>query len=169
MIVVVCVEGVLSEPGLPLSEAGPTLFGRRLYTTLHNSGESLCFISHTSNREMVREWLLREGFSDYVKLVTNDDGVDDPVRWKVGQVQSLVARGQHIMYVVDHDHRIVPSLSEVGVPTMLVVHPWGDPGRPFEDVPASYRSWDSLVDTIETESLRRAEVRQRRRDTTGEP
>ena len=168
MIVVLSVEDVLSEPGVPLSAAGPTLFGRRLYTTLHNSGESLCLISHSQNRDLVREWLLREGFSDYVKLVTRDDTDQPPDLWKVDQVRALVAHGQHIMYFVDHDPVVVPAMAEIGVPVMLVVHPWGDPGRQFADAEVVYRSWDSLVDTIETESLKRAEIRRKRRETTGE-
>jgi hypothetical protein len=169
VIVVLCVEDVLSEPGVPLSESGPTLFGRRLYTTLHNSGESLCIVSHNQNRDLVREWLLREGFSDYVRLVTRDEDPEtDPARWKVAQVRSMVAAGQHIMYLVDHDPRTVPAMAETGVPVLLVVHPWGDPGRTSSAEEVPYRPWDSLVDTIETESLRRAEIRRRRRETTGD-
>ena len=168
MIVVLCVEGVVSEPGVPLAEAGPTLFGRRLYTTLYNAGESLVIISTDENRQMVKEWLLREGFADYVKLIVkeDDDAPDD--LWKANTIRKIVSAGQHIMYVVDVDPASVPVCASLGVPALLTVHPWGEPGRRSDAEDLTYRSWDIRVDTIQRESLRYAESRQKRKEQGNE-
>lgn len=168
MIVVLSIEGVLSEPGLPLSTAGPTLFGRRLYTTLHSAGESLVMLSTDQNRELVQDWLLREGFADYVKLLTREDSDLSPADWKLGCIKTIISHGQHIMYFVDNSPEIVSPVANLGIPMMLAVHSWNDPGRRDDDEEATYRSWDDLVGSIEAESLRRAKMKKRRRELTGE-
>ena len=164
MIVVLVVEDVVSEVGVPLHEAGPTLFGRRLYTTLHNGGESLVIVSSDLNRQMVKEWLLREGFADYVRLITRDDPGVTPAAWKVSVVHGLVASGHHISYMIDKDPRVLGKVSEMGVPTLLALHAMDSPGR-MSDADFAYESWDTLVGTIEAESLRRAEQRRRARES----
>ena len=164
MVVVLVVEDVVSEVGVPLHEAGPTLFGRRLYTTLHSAGESIIVLSSDLNRQMVKEWLLREGFGDYVRLVTREDVGVTPAAWKVSVVQGLVSAGHHISYMVDKDPRVLAKVSEMGVPALLALHAMDSPGR-LSDGEVVYESWDTLVDSIETESLRRAEQRRKARES----
>lgn len=164
MIVVLCLEEVLSEVGVPLQEAGPTLFGRRIYTTLFNSGESIVMLSTSGSRKMVKEWLLKEGFSDYVKLLVNEDGAP-PTDWKVDSVHRLVAQGHHVAYMVDHDPSVLSAVSHLGIPVLLALHATDNPGRMSDHT--TYRSWDSLVDTIEAQSLRQAELRRQRMKDEG--
>jgi hypothetical protein len=164
VIVVLAIEEVVSEVGVPLHEAGPTLFGRRLYTTLHNAGESVVMLSSDTNRSLVQEWLLREGFADYVKLLTRDDPTMDQAVWKIQSVHGLVSAGHHISYMVDKDPRVLAKVSEMGVPTLLALHAMDSPGR-LHDGDMAYESWDTLVGSIEAESLRRAEQRRRARES----
>lgn len=164
MIVVLCVEEVLSEGGVALQEAGPTLFGRRIYTTLFNSGESIVMLSTSGNRKMVKEWLLKEGFSDYVKLLVNEEGAPSS-EWKVDSVHNLVAQGHHVAYMVDHDPSTLSAVSRLGIPVLLALHATDSPGRLSDHV--SYKSWDSIVDTIEAQSLRQAELRRQRMKDEG--
>lgn len=161
MIVVVSVEDVLSEVGVPLHEAGPTLFGRRLYTTLHNAGESLVLLSTDQHGGMVKEWLLREGFSDYVKLLVRGDALLSPSAWKAEQVQKLVSAGHHVSYMVDNDPAVLSAATRLGIPVLLALHAVDSPGRMSEE-DGTYRSWGDVVDTIQAESLKQAEARRRR-------
>lgn len=163
MIVVLCVEEVLSEVGVPLHESGPTLFGRRLFTTLQSAGESLVVLSTDYNRDLVKEWLLREGFDNYVKLLVREDSLLSPTAWKIDAVQRLLAAGQHISYMVDRDPSVLSAVVRMGVPALLALHAVGSPGRlPHDTHEVPYRSWGTVVDTIQEESLKQAEARRKR-------
>ena len=167
MIVVLCVEGVLSEAGLPLHEAGPTLFGRRLYTTLRAATESIFMVSENQNRQLVKDWLLKENFDDYVRLIVRDDTDDLPVPWKIGVVNQIVAQGHHVSYMVDREPSVLSAAASLGIPSLLAVHALDAPGRVPRNE-SSYQDWATLVDTIEGKALRQAELRRQRREAGNE-
>jgi hypothetical protein len=167
VIVVLCVEGVLSEVGVPLHEAGPTLFGRRLYTTLRAATESIFMVSTDTNRQMVKEWLLRENFDDYVRLVVRDDSDLPPVPWKIEVVNKIVAQGHHVSYMVDREPSVLTASVGLGIPSLLAMHAMDAPGRVSRN-DSSYKDWGSLVDTMEDQALRQAELRRQRRESGNE-
>lgn len=161
MITVVCIDGVLSEENLPLLQAGPTITGKRIYEYLRGANSAIVLLTPNRNSEGVKAWLMREGFGEYIRLLTREESSAEPGEWKVEALKDLIAAGQHIAFYVDSDPLVTGPIASLGIPYLLVVHPWGKPGR-MDSLELPYKTWGALVDTIEEESLRQAALRKER-------
>ena len=158
--VVIVIEGVLAETGSDLMQCSPLQSGRLLYESLRDRNLDVILLSANRNQQQVENWLTREGFYGHVLLKTAADSIYNGDEFKVAVLGRLLADQHFIAFVVESDPAMLTTLvSEVGVNTLLFVPAHERPGR---KVTVPYRPWDSLVESLQVESLERAKLAESR-------
>lgn len=162
MFVVIDVDTALAEEGIDLRNAGQSSQARLLYEHLRGNKTALIMFSAERDKEVVKLWLMREGFGDYVSLYTRTESVLEPEEWKVQQLKDLIAEGRHLSFFLSGDSRIAGEVAALGVTQLIVVPGNPVPGRKASvDVP--YKTWDHLTDIIEDTHLRKAKLKEKTR------
>lgn len=156
MLCVLSVEGFLAEPGSDIRKLGPSSLGKEIFSALKASGTAIALLSTSEKESVVKDWLTREGFSGYSLLLTAENSVPQGLDFKIDSLKNLLSGGHYIGFYLDSDPDMLrPLSSELGIPVLLSVLPWAKPGRSV-DLP--YQPWDSLVETIHDERLKRARL-----------
>lgn len=155
MIVGMMIDGVLSDVELPNATVNPDAL--RLYHALADGGVAFYLFSTSLNEAMVRDWLLREGFTRWAKLITMEQSIiDEPNDWKVYTFQEFLGANIRPTLYIDWNVEAVRAISDLGFPTMLWV--------PANETPAGrddYTPWNILTETIDTRRLKTAEKQRR--------
>lgn len=160
MFVVIDIDTALAEEGIDLRNAGQSSHGKLLYEHMRGNKTSLVMLSAEREKEMVKLWLMREGFGDYVSLYTRTESVLEPNEWKIQQLKDLIAEGRHISFFISGDSRLAGSVSAIGITQLIVVPGNPVPGRKATiDVP--YKTWDHLTDIIEDTQIRKAKLKEK--------
>lgn len=160
MITVINIEGTLSEEGANLLECSPLQSGRILYESFRDKDLDVVLMSTSRRHDDVVTWLTREGFHGHIMLKTATDSIYNGDEFKKNTVELLLADQHFIAFVVDADPNMLTTyVTEVGVPVLLFVPAYEKPGR---KVTVPYRPWDSLVETLQVESLERAKLAESR-------
>jgi hypothetical protein len=154
------VEGVLSllDDVEALRGAVPLTEGQALYSILVASGAPITLVSAQRSRVDVENWLALEGFTRWVQLRERGNS---PLGWydyKLSVVSELLAIGRNLQLYVDTDPVAIAAVTDLGVPSILLVPPGNRVGRLIDTQEQSYEPWSRLVDTIETRSQARANL-----------
>ncbi len=156
------VEGLLCSAEVPITNAPPMEIGQAMYTLAQALDVPLVLISEQRVRAEVENWLVREGFLRWSKLLHRDTFPGTPLEFKVSVVNQMASQNQRIRFYVDADPTSVATIVGLGVQSLLAVAPGHQIGRlNVGDGPDSmYRPWDTLVQEIETSHRRRSELTQ---------
>lgn len=163
MIVVINIEGVLSGIGpSDLMQCSPLQSGRMLYESFRDKSLDVVLMSTSREHSTVETWLTREGFHGHVMLKTATDSVYNGDEFKQNTIEVLLSEQHFISFVVDSDPQMLTTyVSEIGVPALLFVPSYEKVGR---KVSVPYRPWDTLVESLQVESLERARLAERQTD-----
>lgn len=126
---------------------------RRLWGALFAgyNGKMAVLATGITNTPIFLEWLKREGYKASTVDITEDDHVDAVVE----RVMAFNAVYGKIHWYVDVDPLNVAKVAHIGVPTLLLTVP--DTIRPEWSEEKVIKSWDVLVEEIETQALAKAE------------
>lgn len=157
-LVVMSVEGVLSDPVLPsmgLINTEASLSGRNLYLALKDT-VSIVMVSAEPDADVVKAWLIREHFGKYAGVhpfIPGEGlGVD---AWKVKKVSDLIGIGHNISFYIDSSIEAIRGVLDVGVTGILVARSGELPGRAEQE----YQSWYDLTESLDRhEALRAARI-----------
>jgi hypothetical protein len=164
VIVVINIEGVLAEVGEDLMQCSPLQSGRMLFESFRDKRLDVVLMSTSRRHDKVETWLTREGFHGHIQLLTATDSVYNGDEFKQNVIEQLLGAQHFIAFVIDSDPNILTTyVSEIGVPALLFVPSYERPGK----VTVPYRPWDSLVESLEVESLERARLAESRQGTDG--
>ncbi len=149
--VAIVVDGVLRAP----NDNAAIMSGALLYHSLVKS-HNVTLIVDSMAKSQVQYWLRMNGMVDHSGEVYYEvgDPEDAPERRKI-QVRKIKQHGA-LAFVVESDTEVAEALHEIGVPTMLYVHPkymLPDHRPGFEEV---VTPWNSLVATVRKEKEMRA-------------
>ena len=162
-MIVLPLEGVLCEQGGDLLAEPPSPIGMTLYQIFANSGEPIYVISAQRNEELAKEWLLKEGFMKFSKMISRNDSPLSFPDFQVGTVSNLLSRNHRIRFYVAPDPLVATKLLELNVPSIIPFT-----GRHEDPSSHQYRAWDSLVADLESSHARRARLRRLREDVQEE-
>lgn len=152
------IEGVLAdlmEDTDSLGAAPSIPHGRAFYTAAKAVG-SVGLVTAQTDREMVEEWLQREGFAGYNDLVTPNQAPVDPATWRANTIPTIRRRGWHVTVYVDADPTGSARALHHGCTTLTVTHPAYARPEWRPDSARQVRSWDSLVGEARTQRELRA-------------
>lgn len=143
----------LAVPGSELGSRLPRPETRKLWNSLiaGYNGKITIMATGITNTPLLLEWLKREGYKATTVDIISGTHPDD----KVDRVASMNAVYGKINWYIDIDPIAVAKVAHMGIPTLLLTVP--DIVRPEwvdERVP---KSWESLVDEIESQALAKAE------------
>jgi hypothetical protein len=151
-IVVITIEGVLTEAPADLKVVQPRKMARDLYNGLRTN-HRIILLSNQSDNDLARYWLRKEGFVNYAVLMcypaTSVSGV---VGWKVNTMREMLGDGWDVGLFVDTSAPACGAILSEGVPVMLVSYPSIRPGR-LPETPGPPRSWDDIAATVEAKNL----------------
>ena len=156
MQVVIDVEGVLAEEGQLPPRASQSLYGTLLYQHMRGNKVALHLLSESRSERLMKEWLLREGYGDYVQLTCRASSLLEPPEWRVASLKKMVAQGHHISFYMGADPSISAEVAALGVTYLLVIPGTGKPGKGQRDIP--YRQWDHLTSIMDDKKLREAQL-----------
>lgn len=167
MITVVDVEGVLAEEGQKIPQAASSPSGSLLYQHLKGERNALLLLSEDRTEAPVKDWLLKENMSTYVKLVTRGSSLLEPLEWRVDALKTLISSGSHVSFYVGSEPSIASEVAALGITYLLVVPGNGKAGQMTPDL--GYRSWDHLTDIMDERRLREAQIEEslRRQEQRG--
>lgn len=151
MLYVVDIEGVLSETDAPIPIAAPMKSGQFLYQDLIDT-VSFHLVSECSDRDLVREWLLKEGFTRWITLEVFDDIHPNPLEWKKEVVAKLMASNHRPAFYITGAADVAGAVSEMGVPALTL-----SPATNLFPVRDHYKSWGEKSGMVEAEVLHRRE------------
>lgn len=143
----------IAEPGNELGSRIPRKEMRRLWGALNAGYNTKLAIMGTgiTNTQIFLEWLKREGY----KATTVDIVEEDHVDIKVERVASFNAVYGKINWYIDIDPIAVAKVAHMGIPTLLLTVP--DTVRPEWSEEKVIKTWDVLVEEIESQALAKAE------------
>jgi len=143
----------IAAPGDELGARIPRKEMRRLWGALNAGYNSKLAVMATgiTNTPLLLEWLKREGY----KATTVDIVEDDSVNVKVDRVAAFNAVYGKISWYVDIDPIAVAKVAHMGIPTLLLTVP--DTIRLEWSEEKTMKSWDVLVEEIESQALAKAE------------
>lgn len=152
MLIVVCVDGVLSGQG-HLPQVPSTLLGHSIYDSFPEV--SLGLLSSSDVPKLaVEQWLLQEGYTRWNSLSSFGDSTEaDPITWKIKAVQAMQAANHKVTFYIDADPESVQAISAIGVPSLLVVPPDAIPRYDGQ-----YRPWNQLTAEIQERRQRQADI-----------
>lgn len=156
MLVLLDVEGVLTAESQKLPRASESPIGRVLYQHLREAKAPIVLLSEERTERLVKDWLIKENFGNYARLLIRQESSLEPDEWRVEAVRKLVASGSHIAYYYSSNPRVVGALSGQGISCFLFVEGSGRPGKGELEVP--YRQWDDLVDIMDDRKMREAQI-----------
>lgn len=164
-MIILPVEGVLAPldcldalKGMP-----PSPEGQSLYSLLIATGDPVVLLSAQRSRQEVEDWLALEGFTRWVQLHHRGVSALGWSEYRISVLREQLAIGRKFKFYIDSDPGMIKAVTDMGVPSLLVVEPGRRVGRisPSEQ---SYQSWDTLVNTIETRSQTKANLTARSLD-----
>lgn len=143
----------IANPGPELGARIPRQEMRRLWGALNAGYNSKLAIMATgiTNTQILIEWLKREGY----KATTVDIVEEDDTNTKVDRVSAFNAVYGKINWYIDIDPIAVARVAHMGIPTLLLTVP--DTIRPEWTEEKVIKSWDVLVEEIESQALAKAE------------
>ena len=126
---------------------------RRLWGALSAgyNGRLIVIATGITNTQLLLEWLKREGYKASAVDIIQDEHVDV----RVDRVTALNAAYGRIQWYVDIDPIVVAKVARLGIPTLLLTVP--DVVRPEWSEDRVPKSWEALVEEIETQALAKAE------------
>ena len=126
---------------------------RRLWGALSAgyNGRLIVIATGITNTPLLLEWLKREGYKASAVDIVQDEHVDV----RVDRVTALNAAYGKIQWYVDIDPIVVAKVARLGIPTLLLTVP--DVVRPEWSEDKVPKSWEALVEEIETQALAKAE------------
>lgn len=143
----------LAHPGPELGARIPRRETRKLWNALFPGygGRVSIMATGIKNTQILLEWLKREGFKASTVDIVEDDHPDT----KVDRVASFNAVYGLIYWYIDVDPVAVAKVAHMGIPTLLLTVP--DIVRPEWVDNRVPKSWETLVEEIETQALAKAE------------
>jgi hypothetical protein len=154
-LAIINLEGVMVD-GVDLKASPPTKNGRMLYDALKGQYQ-MVVLSTCPSYELARAWLKREYITGFGSVFCRPDNtILSPVEWKMTQIREMQSEGWPVMLYVDADPTAIRAAILEGVSTALVTTPRFARPEWRPDADHSFRSWESLVDTIESEHLLKA-------------
>lgn len=143
----------IANPGTELGARIPRQEMRRLWGALNAGYNNKLAIMATgiTNTQLLLEWLKREGY----KATTVDIVEEDDTNIKVDRVSAFNAVYGKISWYIDIDPIAVARVAHMGIPTLLLTVP--DTIRPEWTEEKVIKSWDVLVEEIESQALAKAE------------
>lgn len=143
----------IASPGAEIGARIPRKEMRRLWGALNAGYNNKLAIMATgiTNTPILLEWLKREGY----KATTVDIVEEDTVNVKIDRVASFNAVYGKISWYIDIDPIAVAKVAHMGIPTLLLTVP--DTIRLEWNEEKVLKSWDVLVEEIESQALAKAE------------
>ncbi len=143
----------IASPGSELGARIPRPEMRKLWgaLTAGYNGKMSVMATGITNTQVFLEWLKREGY----KPVTVDIVEDSHVDTKIERVAAFNAAYGKIHWYIDIDPITVAKVAHMGIPTLLLTIP--DIIRPEWSEEKVIKSWDVLVEEIESQALAKAE------------
>lgn len=158
MLAVISLEGCLLTKGETLPGGMPSKMGELMYRTLLDSYWTVIIISTFRNEELATEWLLREGFHRYLKLVTADDALSDGDQFVMDSLAQLVAQGHHVSTYIDRNTSLIRyATQELGLNAATFYDTHTIPSR---DAEAMYTPWDALSQQADADAIHRSKMAQ---------
>ena len=143
----------IATPGDELGARVPRREMRRLWGALNAGYNTRLAVMATgiTNTPILLEWLKREGY----KANTVDVVEEDSLNAKIDRVVAFNAVYGKITWYVDIDPIAVAKVAHMGIPTLLLTVP--DTIRLEWSEEKTIKSWDVLVEEIESQALAKAE------------
>jgi hypothetical protein len=143
----------IATPGDELGARVPRKEMRRLWGALNAGYNTKLAVMATgiTNTPILLEWLKREGY----KANTVDIVEEDSLNAKIDRVVAFNAVYGKITWYVDIDPIAVAKVAHMGIPTLLLTVP--DTIRLEWSEERTIKSWDVLVEEIESQALAKAE------------
>lgn len=150
----------IASPGDEIGARIPRQEMRRLWGALNAGYNTKMAIMATgiTNTPVLLEWLKREGY----KATTVDIVEEDNINVTIDRVSAFNAVYGKINWYVDIDPIAIAKVAHMGIPTLLLTVP--DTIRPEWSEEKTIKSWDVLVEEIESQALAKAERNWRERD-----
>ncbi len=143
----------IAAPGDELGARLPRKEMRRLWGGLNAGYNNKLAVLATgiTNTPVFLEWLKREGY----KASTVDIMEEDGLNVTIDRVTAFNAVYGKINWYIDIDPIAVAKVAHMGIPTLLLTVP--DTIRPEWSEEKTIKSWDVLVEEIESQALAKAE------------
>lgn len=146
----------LAQPAETLGQRQPSPESRRLWDSFFTKymGRIHVVVDSSLNQDLLKEWLKREGFKASSIQPTPDivrDG-SNPAADAVWRITSALGRAH---FYVDSDLETCQLVVKQGIPALHLQIPTFI--RPEFHTPNAIRSWDVVVDEMETKALKDAE------------
>lgn len=149
--VAIVVEGVLRAP----NDTNPIMSGVLLYRSLVQT-HRVTLIIDSMAKEKVQYWLRMNGLVDHAAEIYYEIGdPEDATERRDRQVKRMKQNGP-LTFMMESSPEVAEKMLEIGVPTLLYVHPlyMRPEHRPnYSEAPPS---WNSLVETIRVEKEMKA-------------
>jgi len=158
MLAVISLEGCLLAKGETLPSGFPSKMGELMYRTFLDSYWTVIIISTHRNEEITTEWLLREGFHRYLKLITAEDALSDGDQFVMDSLSQIVAEGHHVNSYVDRNTSLIRfATQELGLNAATFYDTHTIPSRDNETM---YVPWDVKSQQADTDAINRSRMAQ---------
>jgi hypothetical protein len=157
-LAVVSLEGCLLAHGEQLPSGVPSKMGELMYRTLIDSYWTIIIVSMWRNEELVTEWLLREGFHRYLKVITAEDALSDGDEFVMDTLQTVLAAGHHVNAYFDRNPNLIRfATQDLGLNSGVFHDAFTVPGRETESV---YVPWTTRVRQADDDAVARSRMAQ---------
>lgn len=147
---------VLASQSERLITRVPSMEGRRLWNTFFDQykGRIVLVADEGTDLEILKEWLKRERFKPSLIHVANDLHLHKHTP-RAGAVWWVNSNLGKITWYIDTDPVCCAAALSMGVPSLVVAVPTVI--RPEWDERPDIRPWDSLVEELDAQALRKSE------------
>lgn len=158
MLAVISLEGCLLAKDESLPSGTPSKMGELMYRTLLDSYWTVIIVSTYRNTEIATEWLLREGFHRYLKLVTAEDALSDGDQFMMDTLSQIVAQGHHVSTYIDRDISLIRfATQELGLNSAIF---YDSHTIPSNDNATMYTPWDVRSQQADIDAVNRSKMAQ---------
>lgn len=143
---------VLARPAESLPLRQPDSDGRNIWSMFHeaNYGRICLVVNEDYDKELLEEWLKREGFKpSFYEFIGEDKPTLQAER--IHRVSAVFGKAK---WYVDNDPEVCAQTLKLGIPTLLVATPYII--RPEWSGDKALKPWDTLVEEVNRQHLIRA-------------
>lgn len=143
---------VLARPAESLPLRQPDSDGRNIWSMFHESnyGRICLVVNEDYDKELLEEWLKREGFKpSFYEFI----GEDKP-SLQAERIHRLSAVFGKARWYIDNDPEVCAQTLKLGIPTLMVATPYII--RPEWAGDKALKPWDTLVEEVNRQHMIRA-------------
>lgn len=148
---------VIAQQASSFGARPPSPEGRRLWNALFTTyqGRVALIADEGSPQEILTDWLMKEGFKPSIVHIPNGitkSGMS-PKAYSVWNLSATVGKPH---WYVDIDANCCAEVLRAGIPSLIVAVPLVH--RPEWNEKETIRSWDSVVEELESQALKKYEM-----------